>query len=304
MKDLKDQLQSIGMKSGRDDLFRSILSDAPLLSKLRLLGLSDQAIADNLPLVSAFQDSEHVCGNCPGLKDCPKDFAGTKMDLLWKDGKLSSQWINCPRNDALNNPIYQFFFRDFPEEWLDKNKFSLARSRRAVLVIKSFLSIRDNPEHPWLYLVGEKGSGKSFLAFNMAYSYAANGHSVSYLSTPTRFQMLKELSYKERASFDDLMVRFATVDLLVLDDFGEEYHSDFVRDTLLSPLLVLRDKNRLLTLFVSEKSPKAAALRYAYNAENREKALELSSLIEKNLSDGRAVEVAKGFETYLSNKKG
>ena len=68
------------------------------------------------------------------------------------------------------------------------------------------------------------------------------------------------------------------------------------------PLLTLRDKAHLLTLFVSEKTPREAALRYAYNASVKEEALAISSLIEKNLHEGKAVSIAKGFETYLSKR--
>jgi primosomal protein DnaI len=302
MIELKESLQSIDIKSDKNALLEGILSDGLILSRLRLLGLKDPDIEANLALVSAFQDSEHLCEHCPGLASCPQSFEGSKVDLLFEGGKLLSRYVSCPKNDALQNPIYRFLFHDFPEEWLDKKKFALAKSQRAVQVIKSFLLAREEQEHPWLYLVGESGSGKSFLAFNMAYSYAATGHSVAFISTPERFNMLKELSYKERANFDDLMVRLATIDLLVFDDFAKEYRSDFVRNTLLMPLLTLRDKAHLLTLFVSEKTPKDAALRYAYNASVRDEALGISSIIEKNLHEGKAVYIAKGFETYLSKR--
>lgn len=302
MKELKESLQSIDLKSEKNTLLEGILSDGLIISRLRLLGLQDQDIETNLALVSAFQDSEHLCEHCPGLSNCPQAFEGSKVDLLFQSGKLTSRLISCPENDALQNPIYQFLFRDFPEEWLDKKKFALAKSQRAVQVIKSFLLAKQEKDHPWLYLVGESGSGKSFLAFNMAYSYAATKHSVAFLSTPERFNMLKEFSYKDRANFDDLMVKLATIDLLVFDDFAKEYRSDFIRNTLLMPLLTLRDKAHLLTLFVSEKTPKDAALRYAYNASVRDEALAINSLIEKNLHDGKAVYIAKGFETYLSKR--
>ena len=303
MKEFKEELNSYA-KPKQDQLFLSVSKDEKLMSKLRMLGLDDKAIHENIALIADFQADSAVCSACPGSKNCPKALTLSRVDLVYEKPFLRRRIIPCEKNDVFVDPQYNFVtpYRDFPDEWLDHSRFSFPKTTRVAKVFLSFKKALNDPEHPWVYLTGESGAGKSFLLASFATGYAGTGHSVAFLNTPGRFDQLKEFSIKEKGTFDDLMVRLATSDLLVFDDFGKEFHSDYVRDHLLLPLLSLRAKNKQLTFFSSVYSLKDIQDLWSYNRLSREPAQQLVSLISDHLAGGTSILVPKGFETYLSKR--
>jgi primosomal protein DnaI len=303
MKEFKEELNSYA-KPKQDELFLSVSKDAKLLEKLRLLGLDDKAIHENISLIADFQADQAICAACPGAKNCPKALTLSKVDLVYEKPILSRRIIPCEKNDVFVDPQYNFVtpYRDFPDEWLDHSRFSLPKTTRVAKVFMAFKKALNDPDHPWVYLTGESGVGKSFLLASFATGYAATGHSVAFVNTPSRFDQLKEFSIKEKGTFDDLMVRLATSDLLIFDDFGKEFHSDYVRDHLLLPLLNIRSKAKQLTFFSSIYSLRDIQDLWSYNRLSREPAQKMVALLTSELDNGQAISVPNGFETYLSKR--
>lgn len=303
MKEFKEELKQYA-KPKQDGLFTAVLADEKLLSRLRLLGLDDDAIHANIALISDYQEDTAVCAHCPGSKNCPKAFSLTKVDLVYEKPLLRRRLVPCEKNDVFVDPQYNFLtpYRDFPSEWLDHSRFSLPKTKRVASVFLSFKKALNDPEHPWVYLTGVAGAGKSFLLASFATGYAGAGHSVAFVNSPGRFDELKSFSIEQKGAFDDLMVRLATADLLVLDDFGKEFHSDYVRDHLLMPLLNHRQENKMLTFFSSVYSLKDIQDLWSYNRLAHEPAETMVALIKSQLDQGMSITVPKGFETYLSKR--
>lgn len=302
MKEVKDAWSSLVDKPQGNEIIKSLYADEKVLSLLKLVGLNDAEIQENLPLVAAFQEDYHVCEACPGRANCPKNPPLTRVDLHYENKKLTSLVIPCEKNNVLQDPQYNFLppFRDFPAEWLDSSRFSLPKTKRVADVFRSFRAAISDSSHPWVYLQGDKGAGKSFLLVSYSNGYAAMGKTVCFVRCKERFDQLKMLSIKDKGIFDELMVRLATCDLLVLDDFGKEYHSDYVRDTLLLPILLHRQKEQLLTFFSSQYSLLDVQDLWSYSKAARPEAEALVALVQSELANGKETPVAKGFEAYLT----
>lgn len=74
----------------------------------------------------------------------------------------------------------------------------------------------------WLYLWGSCGTGKSHLAAALAHEATARGMRSSYASVPGMLRFIKA-GFRDESS-DDRLLALQTVDFLVLDDIGAEYH--------------------------------------------------------------------------------
>lgn len=80
-----------------------------------------------------------------------------------------------------------------------------------------------NGERGWLYLWGPCGVGKSHLAAAVAHAAAKRGANVAYASVPHLLRYIKA-GFDDGTS-DERLSALQTVDLLILDDLGAEYHS-------------------------------------------------------------------------------
>ena len=81
---------------------------------------------------------------------------------------------------------------------------------------------------------------------------------------------------KTKKDLQDLIA----VDLLVLDDFGNEYKNVFIRDTIIYPLLNERLKNGKLTWFTSAYTVKDIINMYSFKSNYSPKAAQLGELIK------------------------
>ena len=76
---------------------------------------------------------------------------------------------------------------------------------------------------------------------------------VCFLNSTIRLRELNDLGYgKKKEEFDKKLELYCNIPILVLDDFGNEFKTDFVRDAILFPILSARAGKRLLTIFTSD----------------------------------------------------
>ena len=303
MKELKEDLSNYVPSKKSDVALNEILSDAPFLEKLRKMGLSQKDIVENLALISTYHDDSGYCAHCPGLEKCAKvPTPQVSMELISLDGVLSRSFGPCAKYLAKEKLKDAYLYRDFPEEWLNATPTSLPRSKRVAAVFNAFAkAINEESPTPWVYLVGEIGSGRSYLLAAFANGFAQAGKKVAFLNANKRFDELKGLAINDKRRFDERMDALIHADLLVIDDFGSEFKSDYVRDQIVLPLLRERDKNHALTFFSSDYSLAEITTLYSTSKASAIQAGQISKLITKNI--GQPTKVEKGFETFLSGPK-
>ena len=73
---------------------------------------------------------------------------------------------------------------------------------------------------------------------------------------------------------------YVNVPVLVLDDFGNEYKSDYLRDTILFPILSERSKTEKITLFTSDFTFEEIAKMYSGKDSDRIRSNQLKRLLQ------------------------
>jgi DNA replication protein DnaC len=104
----------------------------------------------------------------------------------------------------------------------------------------------------WLYLWGQRGTGKTHLAAAIAQAAAAAGTPTLYASAPRQLDFVKD-GFRDRSSSERLEA-LIEVDLLVLDDLGSEQPTEWAAATLFA-LLDERYRHDRPTVFTSNLHP-------------------------------------------------
>ena len=115
-----------------------------------------------------------------------------------------------------------------------------------------FINLAKNQSSRWPYLIGNSGSGKTYMLACLANDVTKKRGQGAFINTGTVLEDLKGKAIKNKPAFDELFDKLAKASVLVFDEFGNEFKSEYVYTTILFPLLSARDKAGLVTAFASD----------------------------------------------------
>ncbi len=268
------------------EMVKTVFENPKCLKYLYSLGLDDKLIEDNISKVYDLSVDMTNCKGCKGLKYCNKDPKYLVSAVTFKNGVVDREIVPCKKYLEFVNFKSKFKMLDFEEAWLDNQinrdvQNKEAKGQKEALAI--FKGQIDSPHNgKWLYLFGEIASGKSFLAATMAVVGARNNvfSSICFANTPARFKLLADYAFTKNPQFDEDLEKLKSCDLLVLDDFGNEFKSDFVRDNILYPLISSRAKEKKFTIFTSNYSIEDIATMYQTTKASLPKVNQIKSMLK------------------------
>lgn len=245
--------ESSDMKKLIEELVTALREDTEVYEKIKPLGLTNGEVRENIGRLTDYREDFHVCQNCPGYEKCPKINKHISMYVA-KDGNyITTKWEPCKKaiEEALIDSKY--LFKDFPNEWKKSTlkKLDLSENRRPV--IKEFINIVKGKSNRWIYVTGNHKVGKSYLLVTFANEFIAMGlGKVGVINAVTKFKELADISFQDKEYFKNQIEMLMNVPLLVIDDFGEEYKNEFIRDQIVIPILSERNHNNRPTFFSSD----------------------------------------------------
>ena len=182
----------------------------------------DALVAEHFP--KGFLDETPVCPHCGGI-----GYVGRQMcDCLTRLCQLEQM-------EELNTlPCGQARFGDFRLDYYsDRVDPQIGVSPRMVMeqnfrIAKRFAQQRSGN----LLLVGGTGLGKTFLSSCIATQIALEGHSVTYETASHLFNNLEKHRFSPDEKTQQMVARYETCDLLIIDDLGTELPGNFVTAAL------------------------------------------------------------------------
>ena len=111
-----------------------------------------------------------------------------------------------------------------------------------------------------------------------------------------RFDELKGLAVKDKKAFESRLTELENLPLVVIDDFGSEFKSDYVRDQIVMPLLTERAKKNLSTILISDYSLPEIKELYSSSRSSAIMAGKLATLIESKIT--APIQVEPGLENH------
>lgn len=147
-----------------------------------------------------------------------------------------------------------------------------------------------------LYLYGNLGVGKSFLAACTSNFFAKNKRRVVFIHVPSLLNHMKQL-FNSPSEMEHTLRILRNVPLLVLDDLGAEPITSWSRDEILLSILNDRLENRRKTIITSNATP--SMLVDLYKIDNRGH----SDEIRANRFVDRVLALTKSYEISGKNRR-
>lgn len=243
------------MKNYIAKLVNELRNDIEVYEQIKLMNLTVGEVRDNIAKLTDFKDDYNYCKKCPGLEKCAKHIPHVKMNVKKEGTYISATYEPCSlimEKIRLDN---KYLYSDFPDEWKKSSLSTLDLSAARRPVVKEFARILDDKSHNWIYVKGNHKVGKSFLLTTFANEFASmDKGQVAVVNTSSLVKNLADLSYRDKEEFARQMVLICNVPLLFLDNFGEEYKNEYIRDQIILPILNERGHSSRITMFASSFS--------------------------------------------------
>lgn len=238
-------------------LRKRIYDNKELNKLIQKANLSDQDIDQNILAFLAYFSSETRCSTCKNLNDCSQSQQGKKITLVVneKNKQVNSYFTSCAKlKEKEKDKGNQLFVLGYNFDEVEKSNLYLTEERKKELdKIKKIISnVKNGLPTKGLFLSGAHGRGKSYIMAYIAKELVENGQKVDFLFYPDLVRKIK--SNITTGKIEDIIDELKTVDVLMLDDFGAETSSNFIRDEILGPILQDRMNNNLLTFMTSNLS--------------------------------------------------
>lgn len=234
-------------KIKEDAFFKDIISD---------FNLSDQDIIASASKLLKFKEDKVKCENCNGK--CKKIPEKMQLDLVFDEEKrvFDIDFNTCNYYKEAFLKRRKFLRMDFPINYLDydftkeltANSYTNIRKPILMALVERLKGVNNKS----IYLYGQSRLGKTFISALFASKYVEKKNElVAVASSSELFKDLMDLNFQDKTACKAMLDEMINVDLLILDGFGNEYKSDFIRDTFVYPLLSERIFNNKLTIITS-----------------------------------------------------
>lgn len=214
------------------------------------------------------------CDGCQGLSECTQATTGYQPTLQMYQGKITLVYQGCPYWVARQNKQNQqanIQSSYLPASLLEasladfrQNSAERQNVYQAMMRILHQMKLKEKGQG--LYLHGPYQIGKTYALAALANEISQLGHSVLLTYFPDWCREIK--SAMHHGTLEAKLSEMKTVDVLMLDDFGGEATSEWLRDEIIGPILQHRLLDRQWTFFTSNLAPKS--LVSSYTVENTE----------------------------------
>ena len=250
---------------------------------VKKLGIEEELIEKHIDIFYDFAKDLNYCDKCPGLDNCAKEDPLLCTKVTYNDGIVERQLTPCKKLLEKMHLKNQFVVMDFDEKWLGNQISKLNKNSGRVEALKKYTSYIKEGDTGWIYLNGEQNTGRSFVAAVFTVDAAKKNHGpVAFLNCSLRFKQLSDLNYRNPELFQKTLNLYASVPILVLDDFGNEYKNDFVRDGILFEILSKRASDKLFTIFTSDFNIEEIVSLYSTNKSAAIRAKQIGKIIKNN----------------------
>lgn len=285
------QKLKVGMMVEEDtsiiDQMKEAYSNCPTAIKYcREIGIPDEKIEKNISKIFDFVCDINYCKKCPGISSCKKNNPLLVSKVLYKDGVVTSQLVPCKELLRQTSFEAQFRFRDFKDSWTNKKLKDLDETDERKPALKKYVEYVKGKNSGWIYLTGGIGSGKSFIAAIITCDAARRGLGpISFLNCTSRFRDVMNESFGKNNEFQKMIDYYSKVPIMVLDDFGNEYKTDFVRDAILYPILQNRLNKNMLTIITSDFTIEEIKDLYSINKQGEIRAKQIAKLLKSECGE-------------------
>jgi len=263
-----------------DKAINDLRSDSAVYNNIKAMNVTPEQVRAHLASFLDYQEDYHYCQNCPGVDQCQKPHPHLQLKLSLDGNFVERSFDPCEKIIRKWEQDRQYRISDFPIEWREAFLGNIDMTANRMAIVKAADEVIEGKAKRWLYLTGNPRMGKSYMMVAIINELIRNGQGpVEFLNTPTRLKELNDLAFTDKEGFKKTFDDYANVPVLVFDDFGNEYKNDYMRDTILYPILSERSKNGRLTFFTSDFTINEIGQMYSVSKASEIRAKQLARLL-------------------------
>ncbi|MDD3712468.1 MAG: primosomal protein DnaI [Candidatus Izemoplasmatales bacterium] len=253
MKPVKELINYPDSDIDYDTIIDGLMMD-PVIKKFILdHDLTHDDVIRSLNVFLAFREEKNICDKCGSLENCQLATVGYTPVLEYNKDYISLAYRRCQYN-KLSNAIDNIFAMYVPKKIFNASldDFDLVGETRKSInnyMLKFLKDYRKDNFVKGMYICGKYGTGKTYILAILANELAKLGHKVYFAYYPDLARELK--SSIGDGSLEDKITAIKETEILMLDDIGGEYFSEFIRDEVLGPILQHRLLDNKPTFFSS-----------------------------------------------------
>jgi len=246
------------IKSKKSAMIDELLTKEEIREIVKKLDVSMTEFDYYLGYFLSFYEDKCFCKSCENMDKCSKEVKGTVLNLFRnEDNKIEREFNLCPKKEEKRKMDSNYLIRDFNDSLLKIDLDNVQNKKGRFKFEKMLMEIDLDSANEGLFVYGASSSGKSYPLIALCNEFVKNNKKCSFVDVKSFIASLQRTFDKDikkdpdELNFSELMDMAKKVDVLVLDNLGEENQSEWVRDTVIGDILDYRNQNSLLTFITS-----------------------------------------------------
>ncbi|MGE0002970.1 MAG: primosomal protein DnaI [Candidatus Izemoplasmatales bacterium] len=285
MKNATEFISQFQGSTSSDEMIEKLLEDVTIRRFVMDFDLSHDTIIQNVNQFLTFLEAKKICHACNGLYECKLQTTGMNPRLRHVRGDVFLTYGKCRYNtyeDSLDNIKTMYLPRKILEA--DLSDFDLIGDERKAIhqyIMEFFKAFGTDQPKKGMYISGIFGAGKTYILACVANELAKQNIHPIFAYYPDLVRELK--SSIGEGNLEDRVEELKNAEVLILDDFGGEAKSAFIRDEVLGPILQFRVLEKKLTFFSSnyKRASLKDSLQYESTQEEKTKAIRIHERIRE-----------------------
>lgn len=220
------------------------------------------------------------CRNCLGKKDCLNTQKGFYVD--YRNGEFifnKCKYLVSDRNQLVTNYYLPEKLLDVRLEDYELNSESRIKIFKSV---KQFiLDLNENKKVYGFYLYGGYSIGKTYTLAIISSMLCDNNIKNVICYFPDLVTKLRSDYYSDKDSYEELIEKLKSIKILLIDDFGTENMTEWLRDEVLGPLLNYRMSMNLPLFITSNVEPRDLKAHIAIDTKNPDSSAKADRIINR-----------------------
>ncbi len=253
MKAIKDFLKNMEAKLDYDAIIDTLMADNEIQKFILDNDLKHEDLINSLNVFLTYKEEKNICARCKGLNLCKLNNVGFTPNLEYNGDYVELTYVRCRYNDVtVGSSNIQAMY--VPKKIFNASieDFDLIGDTRKSIhnyILKFLKEYNKDNFLKGMYIRGKYGTGKTYILAILANELAKIGNKVYFAYYPDLVRELK--SSIGDGSLEEKITALKSAEILMLDDIGGEYFSEFIRDEVLGPILQHRLLDNKPTFFTS-----------------------------------------------------
>ncbi len=253
MKAIKDFLKNMEAKIDYDAIIDTLMADNDIKKFILDNDLKHEDLINSLNVFLTYKEEKNICLRCKGLNLCKLNNVGFTPNLEYNGDYVELTYVRCRYNDVVagSSNIQAMYVpkKIFNASLEDFDLIGDTRKSIHNYILKFLKEYSKDNFLKGMYICGKYGTGKTYILAILANELAKIGNKVYFAYYPDLVRELK--SSIGDGSLEEKIAALKSAEILMLDDIGGEYFSEFIRDEVLGPILQHRLLDNKPTFFTS-----------------------------------------------------